>query len=275
MTTHLVAIAKLVTLLGSVLFASTATAQITLNGSTSFQPTSAFDMGTFDASGSDKLVVVATGEHNFPNNTTGNITNITYDGVSLFRVVDRNPLSGTDQTANDIWYLDNPGSVHVGGVLDATVVGNGNNYVFTVLGLSGTAPGVGATAISAPGSKSVDLVAQGDDSFVLAALGMGGDGNTANVLAVDAVLPAIELSALEAGNNWAGHVTSWTNGVGPGLGTYSFTGGSTTGVHTIAAEFLAAAAPVPEPGAVAIWSLLGVGLAVYGCYSMRRKRITS
>jgi len=187
--------------------------------------------------------VVATGEHNFPNNPTGQILDITYDGVSLTNAVDRDPIDGLNATAADIWYLDDPGSVHVSGALDATVTGNGNNYVYTVLALSNTMPGVGATAISVMNSKSVALDGLGPDSLVLASHGMGGDGNTADVLSVDAVAPATELSDLEAGNNWAGHVTSYTNGVVAGNATYSFTGGSTTGVVTIAAEFMSSQGP--------------------------------
>ena len=45
--------------------------------------------GTFNASGSDKLVVVLTGEHGF-NNDTGDVTSVTYDGVALTRAIDRN-----------------------------------------------------------------------------------------------------------------------------------------------------------------------------------------
>lgn len=233
------------------LVASNRAEAITLDATMSFQPNSAFNASTFNASGSDKLVIVATGEHNFPNNPIGDINSIMYDGVSLTRAVDRNPL-GTNPssqiTAADIWYLDNPGSVHTSGALGADVVGNGNNYVFTVLGLSGTAPGVGATAISAPDSKSVDLNAFGSNSFVVASHAMGGDGNTANVNSVDAVAPATEIAALEAGSNWAGHVVSTTNNVGAGNATYAFTGGSSTGVVTIAAEFLAAPTGPPPSG---------------------------
>ncbi|MEZ5303614.1 MAG: PEP-CTERM sorting domain-containing protein [Verrucomicrobiales bacterium] len=234
---------------------------ISLDGFMSYQPTSAFDAATFDASASDKLVVVVTGEHNFGGNTSGDISGITYDGTPLVQAVNRQPIDSSNITAADIWYLDNPGSFHVSGVLDATVVGNGNNYVYTVIALSGTAPGVGATAVSAANSKSVSLNALGSDSFVVASHGMGGDGNTANVLSVGADAPASQIAALEAGNNWAGHVVSFTNGVAPGAATYSFTGGSAGGNVTIAAEFQA----IPEPSSLAF---LGIGALAL----LRRRR---
>ena len=58
------------------------------------------------------------------------------------------------------------------------LAGNGNNYVFTVIGLPGTAPGVGATA-AAPGGATVDLTTTAANSLVIFNIGMGG-GNTAD-----------------------------------------------------------------------------------------------
>ncbi len=237
------------------LVASGRASAITFDGTASFQPNSAFNGAMFDASGSDKLVVVATGEHNFPNNAGGDINSITYDGVLLTQAVNRQPIGpnpSNDATAADIWYLDNPGAAHVSGTLGASVNGNGNNYVFTVLGLSGTAPGVSATAVSAPNLKSVDLLATVNNSFVVASHGMGGNGNTANVNVVDAVAPATEIAALEAGNNWAGHVVSITNNVAAGNATYAFTGGSTDGTVTIAAAFAPFDPGAPPPATLTL-----------------------
>ena len=213
--------------------------------------------GTLDASGSDKLVVIVTGENGNPGSHAGTSTAVTYDGVSLTKVVERNPIpgpSGTtadqDQTYNDIWILDNPGAVHTAGEISATVSSRGS---VTAFALSGTAPGVGQTAISPQASKSVVLSTGFANSIVIASHGMGGDGNTANVGAVDAVSPLVQASATAQASGspspWDGHVTATTDGtaIPAGTATYAFTGGNLVGSHTIAAEFLAAEVGTGSP----------------------------
>jgi hypothetical protein len=195
--------------------------------------------GTLDASGSDKLVVVVTGEHGFPNNLGGDCTSVTYDGVALTNVVERDPIgsapsASVDQTYNEIWYMDNPGSVHTAGAIVANVSTRGN---VTAFALSRTDPGVGATAISAQESKSVELITTTENSIVIASHGMGGDGNSANVTAVDTVAPLIETSAQENGSIWDGHVTGYMIVPSATTATPTFTGGNIVGTHTIAAEF--------------------------------------
>jgi hypothetical protein len=96
---------------------------------------------------------------------------------------------------------------------------------------------------------------------VIAAHGMGGDGNTADTQNVNTVSPLIEVAAPKTTGNWVGHVSAYENVPTAGAGTYAFTGGSTTGVATIAAEFLA----VPEPSALALLGLGGLAL-------LRRRR---
>jgi hypothetical protein len=200
---------------------------------------------TRDVSGSDKLVVVVSGEHGNPGDFSGDSTLVTYDGVALTKVIDRNPIPGTpaDQTFNDIWYLDNPATTD--GVISATVRTRGT---MTVFALSGTAPGVGQTAISPQASKSVVLSTGFANSLVIASHGMGGDGNTANTAAVNTVAPLIESSALSSTTNlWDGQVTGYVLLPTSGTATHAFTGGNTVGSHTIAAEFLAAAESVGVP----------------------------
>ncbi len=228
--------------------AAPAHAGITFDGFMSWQPTSAFNLATFDASGSDKLVVVATGEHNFNQSAGGQIYTITYDGLSLTKAVDVDPKKidegGHGDTATDIWYLDNPGAFHTSGALAASVSGNGNNYVFTAIALSGTLPGVGATA-TAPGTSSVNLTTTAADSMVIFNVGMGGAGNTASPLpGVTATSPtgAVTIDGLKAGSNWAGHAVARATISSPGPQTFSFST-TNTDVATIAAEFLA----VPQP----------------------------
>jgi len=220
------------------LMAGAASAAITFDGFFSW----AVGSNTFDASGSDKLVVVVSGEHNFNQSANGQVNGVTYDGQTLIKAVDVDPKKidegGHGDTATDIWYLDNPGSYHTAGLIEASVSGNGNNYVYTAIGLSGTGEGVGATA-AAPGAFSVDLTTTAAGSMVISVIGMGGGGNTASPLpGVTANSPAgaVTIDGLEAGNNWAGHAVARTDMSSPGLQTFSFDT-TKTDVATIAAAF--------------------------------------
>ena len=97
-----------VAMVSVVLTATSANAQITVEGVDSGNFTGSPVTGTCDAFGLDKLVVVLTGEHGF-NNDQGNVTSVTYDGVDLVQAINRDAQeNGTDTIYNDIWYLDNP-----------------------------------------------------------------------------------------------------------------------------------------------------------------------
>jgi hypothetical protein len=196
---------------------------------------------TYNASGSDKLVVVVTGEHNFGGNLSGDVTSVTYDGISLTKAVEVSPTAPSLQTTSDLWYLDDPGSVHSAGIVAIEVVGNGNNYVHTAIGLSGTAPGFGAAA-SAVGTSSVDLITSSSSSFVISWVGMGGSGNTASPLpGVMANSPAgaITIDGREAGANYGGHAVARSEGLAVGRHTFSFDT-TKTDVLGFAVEFIAA-----------------------------------
>jgi hypothetical protein len=212
----------------------------TLDGVVSNNATSNPLVLTLDASGSDKLVVVVTGENGNPGNSSGNCTGITYDGVSLTRAVDRNPIlpgpivTYLDQVFNEIWYLDNPGLVHTGGVIVTSVNSRG---VVTAFALSNTEPGVGATGISPQMCKYVKLGVISQKSIVIASHGMGGDGNTANVGSVSTIEPLIKKTAITQGSSYDGHVTGYMLLTSPGVARPTFTNGYLIGSHTIAAEF--------------------------------------
>jgi hypothetical protein len=213
--------------------------QVTIDGSAFWRAESSTITGTFDASGSDKLVVILTGEHGF-NNNAGTVNSVTYDGVPLTPVIQRNArVAQTDTIYNHLWILDHPAEFHVTGTIVANVVNRGN---VTVFGLSGTLPGTGATAISDNNTRTVDLATTAPDSLVIASFGMGGAGNTANVSTVAADSPLTRASAQNNGgnSNWDGHVTAYAQVPSAAAGTYSFSGGIESGAHVIAAEFLAA-----------------------------------
>ena len=209
-------------------------AQITVDGFDSFNSTNALFSGTFDASRSDKLVIVATGEHGF-NNATGNLNSLTYDGVPLIKAIDRDAqFASTDTIYADIWYLDNPGIFHTNGLIEVSAENRGN---ITAIGLSGTLEGVGNVGVTPTDTRSIDLQTTAE-SIVIASFSMGGAGNTANVNNVTSDAPLTQIAALKTGSNWDGQVVGYENNTAAGNQTYSFTGGNTDGSLVIAAEFL-------------------------------------
>ncbi|HSP43062.1 MAG TPA: M66 family metalloprotease [Luteolibacter sp.] len=209
---------------------------------------------TFDASASDKLVVIVSGEHSNPGSTAGNVKTVTYDGVSLIKAVEQNPFSPTLQTTSDLWYLDNPGSVHTAGQVVISVEGNGNNYVHATMGLSGTAPGFfGASAI-AIGTPAVNMNVSWQNSMVISWMTLGGSGNTAaTATSIQSNSPAdaVTFGGATSTGNYAGHVLSRSGGLTPGMHTFSFNT-SLTDVLCLAAEFLAAEVPATD---YQVWSL--------------------
>jgi hypothetical protein len=115
----------------------------------------------------------------------------------------------------------------------------GNNWVVTAIGLSGTADGFGSTD-NVSGASSVNLTTVGENSMVIASLGMGGMGNTASPLpGVTGNAPLTTVDALEIGSNYAGHSVGYAAISSPSANTFSFNT-TKTDVVTIAAEFLAA-----------------------------------
>ena len=203
---------------------------------------------TFDASGSDKLVVIVTGEHNFGGNTTGNVKSITYDGVSLIKAVEQNPVASTLQTTSDLWYLDNPGTVHTAGQVVISVEGSGNNYVHAALALSGTADGFAGASAVAVGSPSVNLNVSAPNSWVISWLTLGGSGNTASTatsIQANAPAGAVTFGGAKTTSNYAGHVLSRTTGLNPQAHSFSFNT-ALTDVICLAAEFLAAEIPATD-----------------------------
>jgi len=214
---------------------------ITYDGFASWTRTTG--VNTYNANGSDKLVVAVVGEHQNPDNISGDVTKITYNGQALTKAVDIAPnLATHGQTTADIWYLDNPGSYSGTGTI--VVSFNGTSWCATAIGLSGTAPGAGTTAKTA-GTASVDLTTSGDNSMVIAALGGGGKGNTASP-APPALSPMTPINGIVYPTNYAALSTGYRAMASPSAQTFSFNT-TKTDVVTIAAEFIAAPLPPDYP----------------------------
>lgn len=64
--------------------------------------------GTFDASGSDKLVFIVTGEHGFNQTANGTIGTVTYDGIKLTTAVTRSPIRAADGPPVVLSCLESP-----------------------------------------------------------------------------------------------------------------------------------------------------------------------
>ena len=225
-----------------------ASAVITRNGSASW--TRATAPGTYNASTSDKLVVVVTGEHNFANNYTGACNAVTYNGHALTRSVNQAPVNpatgGHGQTYSSIWYLDNP--VNYAGSGSIAVTCNGTSWVVTAIGLSGTLPGGGPVA-AVSGAASAVITTNSYDSLVIAACGMGGQGNTASPLpGVTASIPsnATTIAGLAIGSSYTGHAVASAEIAMPSPQTIAFNTAKTD-VVTVAAAF-ACASPVMPAG---------------------------
>lgn len=183
-------------------------------------------LGTFDASGSDKLVLVMSGEK-----IGSTYDEISYGGVALTRITFAEP-SVRDVA---IFYLDDPGSGNL--VIDLK---GGNGVGIAVMALSNTVDGFVAPPSSTLGT-STSITTTGSDSLVVA----GAVNNDSN--GVTQVSPLTLLYKGEAGSS----------GIGSGYQQVATSGTAVTPTFTgaeavLAVEFLA----VPEPGSLA---LLGLG----------------
>jgi hypothetical protein len=196
-------------------------------------------VGVFNASAFDKLVVIVSGESGNPLQTSGRFLNgVTYDGVAMNAAVIRDGLpevngNSPDQLFNHIYYLDNP----FGNTGTIEVDTNLSRLAVTMIGLDGTAEGLGATAISGLSAKSIDFTTTNANSYIIAANGLGGTGNNGNVEGLTTNTPLSLLSAVETNGNYVGHMVGGTTVETPSTSSYSFTGG-TAGSHVLAAEFL-------------------------------------
>lgn len=243
-------------LLSAMAIASTANAAIVEDASVFAQNGGGDINTTINASGSDMLVVFVVGEHGF-NNTSGQSITVTYDGVTLTEIVDRDPVaSGTDTLYSSIWVLENPDAVHTAGALFADVTTRGNLWA-VALSTDQVDLVVGASGFSGSNTRSIDLTVAGG-SYLAAAFNIGGAGNTAGLAGITADSPLTTRGGQENGSNWDGHVIGTQNGTTAGTNTYSFTGGNATGALVTAIEIQEV---IPEPSSLALMGLGGLLIA--------------
>jgi len=187
--------------------------------------TSSYTISSFDASSSDKLVVVVGSRRDRTSQHW--ITGVTYNGLSMNEAVQQRSGNGVEETTG-IYYLDNPGAAGPI-VVSLNAKGWSPDSGISAIGLSGTAPGVAATAGSIGASTSLNTLV--DDTIVIA--------GSENVTGSATPVPQAPLTDLGGSNLGSGYQFVSTAGVV----TPTF---SSTGATTVAAAFEAAALP-PAP----------------------------
>jgi hypothetical protein len=194
---------------------------------------SAFTPAAFDAAGADKLVVTVATENK--NGGPGqNIASIKFGTQSLIKAVSQSgPLHG----GLDIWYLDNP--VGIGDIF--VNIGGENGGLVTVTALSGTAAGIGATAVANNLTGAISITTTAPGSLVLAGIE---DSSSTTLPLVDAPMTTI------AANKWANgsSAAGYENMVAVGTHNYTLMGHGITFDWKMGAVEILAAGPTVIPG---------------------------
>ena len=217
------------------LAASSASAQITIDSTLNVTiavgnqgATGLAIVANFNASASDKLVVVVSTEHAFGTGFGMSINSLEYNGQPMIEAVQENTLPGTAA----IFYLDNPGPAGEIRIFQ----GNQNGGRATVYALSNVAPGVGGIGQST--INSVDVTALSSNFLVIAGIldgGQAANGNGAG--APTAVLPLMQDHSGTWGNSWGGHCAGHQFVASPGTATSMFNTAGPNLLRTVAAAF--------------------------------------
>ncbi|MCP3918964.1 MAG: hypothetical protein GY711_25750 [bacterium] len=184
-------------------------------------------VASYDASASDKLVVVVSSEHAFGITSGLTIDGVEYNGQAMIEAVEESTLPGT--TA--LYYLDSPGAA--GEIRLFTGMKNGG--LVTIYALSGTAQGVVATSQSTTASVGITTTSGG--SLVIAGLLDGGQASNGNGAgAPTAVGPLTQVhSDIWGANMWGGHASGYQVVATPGTVTPTFATVGPVRLRTVAA----------------------------------------
>ena len=196
-------------------------------------------LGTFDAAGADKLVVVISTE-DANNNGIGYVYDVRYNGKVMTEAIQED--GGAKNGTAAIFYLDNPGAIGSGTIQVSAE--NPNGGIGCAYALSNTKPGFGASN-SRTGSSitSVALTTSAEKSLVIAVMDNAGNPNSAGTPTISS--PFTSGSSGAWGNQWGGHASGYRIVSSPASTTAAFTinAGSGSTINFAAAEFLAAEVP--------------------------------
>jgi hypothetical protein len=205
-------------------------------------------VANYDASASDKLVVVVTTEHAFGITSGMMVNSVEYNGQPMIEAVQENTLPG----AAAIYYLDNPGAAGEIRIIQ----GNQNGGWAMVYALSNVAPGVEGVGQST--SNSVDVTTTTANSLVIAGLldgGQAANGNGAG--APTAVFPLVQDHSATWGNFWGGHGSGHQFVASPGTVSSMFNTAGPNFLRTVAVAFADGCVPCSNGAAASVVNLGG------------------
>ena len=246
-------------------------------GSNKTQVTTAHNGATqvdYDSTGLDKLVVVIGTESGFNNQGVASV-GVKFNNVDMVLAISENtifdsnpPLPGDfDGGYIGIFYLDDPFQGTANFAVSITTTGGGpNGGHVSILGLTGSADGVGNTNATwhtqtSAGNVDTSLTTSADNSVVIA--GVENSGHNSGTGTPNAVGPLILSNNGFWGSQWGAAASGYQAVPSSGTNlTPTFSTNAGGNIHVAAAEFLEAAEPVvPEPASLAM-GLAGLGLMV-------------
>lgn len=198
----------------------------------------------YDATGVSKLVVVFGFESGF-NNTSAAITGVKFNNVALTEAVQESSRLNLSYDGGTcaIFYLDSPYQGSSTFSYTYTTSGGGpNGGIFSVIGLSGTGPGVGSTGKSwttqpSAGNVATSITTANFNSLVIA--GMENSGMNNGVGTPTAVSPLTLMHNGFWGSQWGSLASGYqaVTACGTTL-TPAFNSNAGGNIHVVAAEFM-------------------------------------